>query len=702
MIGVVSVLVVGSGLAIGAKLTKDARSSKPHQGLLASDHHTSKQGVLLQRVDAHFQGFCQRNIDPLFGSKDRSQQLQEFSTPYSSREVDINRRLGYSVVNTNLAILGFFLYAPLSWLSAAGLIAIMLPMLKRSLLTLKRERRLKYRLVAILSIFSGLAAGYFVISSLMAIAVFAAFKMAVRAEAISHADLTHTFTLYSPANVWVQLESGVEVMIPFSQLSVGNILVVSAGQTIPADGSITEGMGSIDQHILTGEAQPVEKMAGDRVFANTMLLTGKLYIRVEQTGDETAAAQIGHILNNMTLTRLDHEARSELLADRLTLPVLSASALALVTVGPAGAAAIMNSGFGSIMFISGPLSMLSHLNLASHHGILVKDGRALERLACVDTVIFDKTGTLTMEQPEVSQIESCSHWSEREVLAFAAVAEFRQTHPVAKAILLAAEQNELKPVEPDNAAYSIGFGVQVEHQGHTIQVGSERFMQQAGVTIPDSMQLLIATAQAEGCSLVFVAVDDQLAGALALQALIRPDTQALIEKLHQRGLKLSILSGDHLQPTRHLAQRLGIDEVFAEVLPQGKAELISQLQQEGRTICFVGGGINDAVALCQADVSISLRGASTVATDSAQIVLMNQSLHQLDQLFEIASSFKNNLDQTMRLAFIPGGMLIGGVFLLHFGMIAALVLYSGGLAAAVTNALTPLKITSTSNKLPHE
>ncbi|MDX8376416.1 MAG: heavy metal translocating P-type ATPase [Mariprofundales bacterium] len=690
MIGLVSVLLIGSGLVFGSKLVKKSRTSKNQKNNLTPSDKSASKDMLLQRVDDRYQAFCQHRLDPLFGSKQRSQQLQEFYRNYSIREIDINRRLGYSVANTSLAILGYFLFAPLSWLSAVGLILIVLPMFKRSLFTLWKEKRLKYNLVAILSILSSLAAGYYVISSLMAIAVFAAFKMAVRAEAISHSDLERTFTLHTPASVWIQRETGIEVKIPFSQLSVGDIIVVSAGQTIPADGCIAEGMGTIDQHILTGEAQPVEKMTGDQVFANTMLLTGKLYVRVKQTGDETAAAQIGHILNNMTTNRLDHEARSEHLADRLALPLLSASGLALITIGPAGAAAIMNSGFGSIMYISGPLSMLSHLNLASHHGILIKDGRSLEKLDSVDTVVFDKTGTLTMEQPEVNQVYSCAHWSESEILAFAAVAEDRQTHPVAKAILSASKQNGLQSTEPDSIAYTVGFGVQVEHQGHTIQVGSQRFMQQSEVIIPECMESVSATSQAEGNSIVFVSVDGQLAGALTLQPQLRSDTQALVDKLQQRGLKLCILSGDHLQPTQYLAQRLGIDEVYAEVLPQGKAELISQLQENGRTICFVGDGINDAIALRQADVSVSLCGASTVATDNAQIVLMSQSLQQLDQLFEIGSSLNKNLDQTMKLAFIPGGVLIGGVFLLHFGMTAALLLYSGGLAAAVTKALSPL------------
>jgi len=691
MLEMLPVLVIGGGVVAGKRLSKKRRPGETTATLLKRlDTRLPQAPTLWQRVDARYQHFVQTKVDPLFGTKQRGQQMQEFSGAYSEKEADINRRIGWSIANVKLALLGAVVYQPLSWVSAAGLLIIMGPMFQRNLRILLNERRIKYRLVASLSVLSSLAAGYYVVSSLMAVVVFSAFKLAARTEAYSQAAMMNTFALQPPATVWIQV-AGVETEVSFAEIGVGDIIVMSAGQTVPVDGQITEGAATIDQHVLTGEAQPVEKTVGDEVFANTLILTGKLYVRVEQTGNDTAAAQIGNILSSMTSQRLEHEARSEQLADRLTIPVLAASGLAMVTIGPAGAAAIMNSGFGSTLFFSGPLSMLSHLNLASHHGILVKDGRSLEKLHSVDTVVFDKTGTLTLEQPEVSNIHCCADWQEAEVLTFAALAEHRQTHPVAKAILAAAEWHGLEMTTPDDAAYTVGFGVQVTHQGNTIQVGSQRFIQQAGVEIPAALEEIKVNCQTSGNSLIFVAVNGQLAGALELQAQLRPDTLELVNKLHQRGLKLCILSGDHRQPTEHLAQRLGIDDVFAEVLPEGKADKIRELQEAGRTVCFVGDGINDAIALQQADVSVSLRGAASVATDSAQIVLMNQSLQQLDQLFEIAEGFNKNLDQTMRMAYIPGSVLIGGVFLLHFGMTAALVLYGSGVTATMSKALSPLR-----------
>ncbi len=705
MVPVLPLLLAGGGVWAGLRLSKRLKSGKKAQPTIKgrkARHRKFFQRVskrlesgkkaqpTIKDMDARYQKFFREKIDPLLGTKKRSLQIQEFSGTYTLEEADINRRLGLTLVNANLAVFGATLFLPLSWLSAAGLVYIMWPLLRRNIRILLREKRLKYRLVATLAIWTGLAAGYYVVSNTMAVVVFTAFKIAARTEAHSQSLLMDAFALRPPPSVWVQMD-GVEMEISFSQLRIGDIILLSAGQTVPIDGHVVEGMATIDQHVLTGESQPVEKSPGDSVFANTLVLTGRLHVRVEQTGSETAAAQIVNILGNASSHRLEHEARSEQLADKLTVPVLAASGLALVTVGSGGAVAIMNSGFGSTLFLSGPLSMLSHLNLASHHGILVKDGRSLERLHRVDTVVFDKTGTLTLEEPEVSRIHCCAGWQREQVLAYAALAECRQTHPVARAILTAAEQHDLSIVMPDSAAYEVGFGITVCHQGQTVQVGSQRFMRQSQVDIPAEMEALQAACREAGNSLVMVAVDGRLAGALELQAQLRPETVELIDRLHRRGLKLCILSGDHHQPTQHLAKRLNIDDFFAEVLPEGKADMIRQLQQKGRTICFVGDGINDAIALQQADISVSLRGATSVATDSAQIVLMKQSLQQLDQLFEIANGFNKNLDQTMRLAYIPGSVLIGGVFLLHFGMPAALLLYSVGVTTAMSNALSPLR-----------
>ena len=655
---------------------------------------------VLRRSEQNYQRMVRRHVDPLFGSRRRNRQMGEFADSYSEKERALNHQLGVSFANIAVAWAGVSWFPPLLLINAGALAYLMWPPIRDGLDRVFREKRPNYRLVGSLSVLFNFVAGFYVIGSIMISVVLLAFKLSARSEAYSRKALGDAFALHTPDSVWV-LVDGVELEMPFSKLNAGDVLVLNAGQPVPVDGIIIHGMATLDQHRLTGESQPVERTVGDKVLASTLLLSGKLHVEVECTGSDTAAAQIAEILNNTANYRLDCAAHSERLADKLTLPMLAASALGLFSIGSNAAVTILNSGFGSTMFIAGPLSMLSYLNLASRQGILVKDGRSLETLHEVDMVVFDKTGTLTLEQPEVAMIHCHGNWRETDILTLAATAEHRQTHPVARAILAAAEQRGLDWEAPEQADYSLGFGIRVELHGQVIRVGSGRFMTQGGLVIPEEVVREQSRCAAHGCSLIMVAVDDAVVGALELQAQLRAETPELIEQLHARGLKLAILSGDHEAPTRHLAERLGIDEYFAEVLPEGKAAQIKQLQQAGRVVCFVGDGINDAIALQQADVSVSLRGATTIATDSAQVVLTSGSLHQLAHLLELAEGFNKNLNRTLKLSYVPGGILIGGVFFLHFGMAAALALYSAGLAGAIGNALYPIRELK-EDKDPHD
>jgi len=264
--------------------------------------------------------------------------------------------------------------------------------------------------------------------------------------------------------------------------------------------------------------------------------------------------------------------------------------------------------------------------MASEQSILIKDGRALELLSQVDTVVFDKTGTLTQEQPHVGKIYTLQDYQENDLLKYAAAAEYKQKHPVAKAIIQAAHERELNLPEIDEAKYEIGYGIKVTISNQLIRVGSVRFMEMEEIAIPKKIRKILSSCHEFGYSLVMVAIDNQLAGAIELHATIRPEAKSIIKGLRQRNMSLYIISGDNEKPTQRLAEELGIDNYFADTLPENKATLIQQLIDAGKVVCFVGDGINDSIALKKAHVSISLKGASTVATDTAQIVLMDASL----------------------------------------------------------------------------
>lgn len=606
---------------------------------------------------------------------------------FVSTDQEINYYLTISGAGMSLAAMGALVYSPLGLVSVPVILYGSFPIFQETYHALVHERRLRAPLLDSLAIIGGLVAHYYVVMALGACMYYTGAKILLKTEDNSRKSLINIFG-QQPRFVW-RVVDGTEVEIPFEDLQVNDVIVVNAGETIPIDGLIVEGVASVDQHQLTGESQPAEKGPGESVFAATVVLSGRLLIRVEQAGTETVAAQIGEILNRTADYKSTIEARSLQLADQTVLPTLGISALALLARGLVGGVAITSANFSEVLRITGPLGVLNYLQLATKNGILIKDGRSLELLNQVDTVVFDKTGTLTLEQPHVGQIYTCGSLTQETLLTYAAAAEHRQSHPIAKAIQQAAQDHQLNLPPIDEASYEVGYGLKVRLENRLVRVGSARFMALEQIDMPEPLQEIQATTHDQGYSLVYVAVDDRLEGAIELQPTLRPEAPQVIQQLKDRGLSLYIISGDHDQPTRNLAARLSIDHYFAEVLPEDKANLVEQLQQKGRVVCFVGDGINDSIALKKAQVSVSIRGASTIATDTAQIVLMNQSLSQLDTLFQIAHELDANLKNNVFLTFGPGVLCAGGVFFLHFGILSTIVLYNVTLVAGVANAMLP-------------
>jgi Cu2+-exporting ATPase len=330
------------------------------------------------------------------------------------------------------------------------------------------------------------------------------------------------------------------------------------------------------------------------------------------------------------------------------------------------------------------------LQLTARRGILIKDGRALEHICKIDTVVFDKTGTLTLKQPTVGAIHAALGHSEDALLAYAAAAEFRQTHPIAKAVLHAARERGLEPPPVSEAAYEIGYGIKVSIGGQTVRVGSDRFMALEGIAVPPRFEAIAEAAHAQGYTLVYVAVGEALGGAIEMRPSVRPEARRVIDRLRRAGLDIHILSGDHEKPTRVLAGQLGVAHYFAETLPEQKAAHIARLQEQGKFVCFVGDGINDSIALRKAQVSMSLCGASTLATDTARIILMGQNLEQLDELFTLAEAFEANMDRGLLSSAVPGCIIIVGAMAGLIGLTSSIALYWAGAMAGLANALSPL------------
>lgn len=501
-----------------------------------------------------------------------------------------------------------------------------------------------------------------------------------------------------PRFVWV-VQDDMEVRIPMHELRQGDVIVVKTGDVMPVDGIVSDGYAMIDQHALTGESTPAEKGPGDRVFASTVLVSGKVFVAVESSGAETASAKIGRILADTAGYKLARQHAGERLADQAAAPMIALGALGYATLGPAGGVAIVNCDLGTGIRMAAPLAMLSSLAVCASRGILIKDGRALDLMSEIDTVLFDKTGTLTRERPEVGEIHACQPWCRDEVLRFAAAAEQTFHHPIAVAILHAASDRGLELPEVDESELKVGFGISVVVDGRTIRVGSRRFLEAEGLEIVDSIQSALDEAHAVGNTMVLVGVDDRLGGAIELKAALRPEVADIVAGLRKRGIKhLAIISGDHEAPTRRLAEELGMDRYFAQVLPADKADYVSKLQAEGRKVCFVGDGINDSIALKQANVSISLRGASTIATDTAHIVFLDEGLSHLCELRDIACNLSRNVRRSWHMIVVPNALCVAGVFTMGFGIWASVVFNNITAVAALANGLWPMRRVAAAEK----
>lgn len=635
------------------------------QGLQAQ---ISTVATTITKVDDRYQAFVQRRIDPLLIGRQHLQHLQELENmdlrELVPREKYANRTFPVSLVGMGLLTLARWFTFPLHPVVDLMVLCVIYPVYKMAWQTATQQRRLHTFQLSAIYVSGIWIGGYYWTCFLTTIFFNLCQKAMSMVENQGRHRLVNVFS-QQPRTVWL-LVDGVEVEIPFDQLHVGHTVVLNAGQIVPCDGVVIEGAAMIDQHMLTGEAQPVEKAIGDSVLAATLVITGKVHLRVEKTEAETTAAQIGEILNRTGHYRMSIRNQIIERANRLIIPSLALRAVAWVLAGPYAAAAIFGcNATGSIIGLA-PLTMLNFLNRLARQTILVKDGGALEDLPTIDTIVFDKTGTLTFERPHVTQVHTCHTFTAAEVLRLAAAAEHRQSHPIAQAILAEAVERQLSLPTIEDAHYEVGYGLKVQIEAQTVQVGSARYLTQAGIALSPALQTLQNDCHVRGHSLAFVSVDGTAVGAIELKPTLRPEVQSLVAGLRQRNVQLYIISGDQEALTRQLADTLGMDGYFANVLPTGKAELVTQLQQKGHKVCFIGDGINDAIALKQADVSISLRGATTAATDTAEVVLMDGSLQQLLPLLDEAAHFNRDMRTILKTAIGFSLLNVGGVFFANF------------------------------------
>lgn len=576
-----------------------------------------------------------------------------------------------------------------------GLVALSLltylavPLFKSAYISIFIEKKPRSGTVDAISWAACLFMGLYVLASIVSVVFFSGFVLAQKSEQRTRRKLANTVGEV-PHQVWV-VHEGMELEVSFESVQRGDVMVLQAGEFIPIDGKVLRGMGAVDQRTLTGEAHPVEKIAGDMVFASTLVVSGKMFVTVERTGAETQAANIQRVLDQTEDFKARVESRAVQYADSLAAPTLVAGGVTAAVLGPISGSAVIGCNLTDVNRLTAPLGIINFLEIGLDKGILIKDGRCLELLRDVDTVVFDKTGTLTLDEPHIDAIHLFGDLSSDALLSYAAAAEQKQSHPIANAILAGARERMLVIPALDDARYELGLGIRVEVGSHVIHVGSARFMAIGDnlFTQPDRVSDIQAHAGEHGASLVFVALDGVVEGALELHSTIRPEAAQVVRRLQSRNIEVMIISGDHESPTRRLAAQLGIERCHAGVLPTEKAGLVEALRREGRSVCFIGDGVNDAVALKTANVSISIHGASDTALDTAGVVLLDGTLEQLYPLFELSDELKRTQKYDYLATSIPGVAGAAGVIFLGFGLPATLVLYMVGLGAGVSTAMWP-------------
>jgi heavy metal translocating P-type ATPase len=497
---------------------------------------------------------------------------------------------------------------------------------------------------------------------------------------------------YQRDQAWVQRGDD-KVLVSVDELRPDDVVVVYTGGRIPVDGTVVAEEGLVDQRMLTGESMPVHKDVGDHVYAATVLRDGKLYIQAEQVGTETEAAQIVRLVQEAPARDTRMQNYAEQWADALVpFSFLGAGLSGLLTGNVNQAASILIIDYGTGIRVAAPTAVLASMTKAAHQGILIKGGRHLEQLASVDAIIFDKTGTLTMGEPEIVRAVSYSRsFSSDDVLAIAAAAEQRLNHPVAQAIVRAAAARQLDIPERIRSNYTIGLGVEAQVNGYTVYVGNRRFMDHQAVSMTERARRDSSRLERRAATPLFVAIDGYLRGVLGYADPLRPEAPEVIDALRAQGIKeIVILTGDHPNVARQVAENLGISRYVAEVFPEEKAEIVRSLQAEGYTVAVVGDGINDSPALAQADVGIAVNGGTAIAQDTAHVALRAGDLWRIPMAIDIAKEGVFLIRQNWQIVSIPNTVALWLACFGLLGPIGATLISNGSAIVALGNALRPL------------
>jgi Cu+-exporting ATPase len=462
------------------------------------------------------------------------------------------------------------------------------------------------------------------------------------------------------------VRGGGEDDVPLEQVQVGDLLRVRPGEKVPVDGVVAGGAAAVDESMVTGESMPVDKQPGDRVIGATIAVSGTITMTAERVGSETLLAQIVLMVAEAQRTRAPIQRLADRVAAYFVPAVIATSVITFAVwaaVGPeprfahalVNAVAVLIIACPCALGLATPLAIMVGTGRGARAGVLIKNAEALELLARVDTLVVDKTGTLTEGRPRLTAIELAGSWAEDDVLRLAAAVERGSEHPLAAAIVGAADARglgfgETRPVVSDFRSVT-GKGVSARAEGRAVDLGTVELMRERGVDAAP----LAAHADArrrEGETVVFVAIDGVLAGMIAVADPIRPSALEAVRALEAERVSVIMLTGDNRVTANAIARQLGIAEVRAEVLPGAKRAVVEELQRAGRLVAMAGDGVNDAPALAQATVGIAMGSGTDVAIESAGITLVKGDLRGIVRALRLSRATVRNIRQNLLLAFV--------------------------------------------------
>ena len=444
-------------------------------------------------------------------------------------------------------------------------------------------------------------------------------------------------------------DDGSTVEVPVSQLRNGNLVLVRPGASVPADGEVQEGESDVNEAMITGESMPVKKVPGNQVIAGTINSDGSLRVKVTATGDQTALAGIMRLVEQAQQSK----SNTQILADKaagwlfyIALAVAAITAIAwTIAVGfnvevIARVATVLVIACPHALGLAVPLVVAITTSMGAQNGILVRDRLALEQAREINTVIFDKTGTLTKGEFGVVDIKTADGWSEEHALGLAAAIEGDSEHTIARGIRNSAQERGISLPKVSDFEAIQGRGVRADSDGQRVYIGGPRLLEMLELSLPDEIGRFEQQASDKGQSVVNLVQESsnggQVVAAFALADVIRPESKPAIEKLHELGIEVAMLTGDSQAVAKAVAEELGIDTYFAEVLPEHKDQKVADLQKQGKRVAMVGDGVNDAPALTRANVGIAIGGGTDVAIESAGIILVRSNPLDVVKIFDLS------------------------------------------------------------------